>query len=184
MRKNKNKTAVNTTLRLVFSALFLALSIILPTVISMGSQRLGQILLPMHIPVMLCGFTCGTPYGLAIGFTSPLLKSILTGLPHMTSAVSMAFELATYGAVCGILYKAFPKKMVFVYPNLIISMVLGRIINGVINFLITTSSDNDFVLESFITLTTVNAIPGIVIQLAIIPLVILALRKTRFMLNG
>lgn len=184
MSKKKNSEAVKTTLRLVFSALFLAISIILPTVISMGSPQLGQTLLPMHIPVMLSGFICGTPYGLAVGFIAPLLKSILTGLPVMTSAVSMAFELAAYGAVCGFFYKVFPKKIGYIYPTLIISMVVGRIINGFINYLITTSAENEFVLESFIALTTVKALPGIIIQLAIIPLVIIALRKTRLMLNG
>lgn len=184
MSRNKNKEAKNTTLRLVFSALFLALSIILPTVISMGSQQLGQTLLPMHIPVMLAGFICGTPYGLAVGFIAPLLKSILTGLPVMSSAVSMAFELATYGALCGFMYKLFPKKIGFIYPTLIISMILGRIVNGFISYLIATSAENEFILESFITLTTVKALPGIIIQIAIIPLIIIALRKTKLMLNG
>lgn len=184
MSKKKNSEALNTTLRLVFSSLFLALSIILPMVISMGSQQLGQTLLPMHIPVMLSGFICGTPYGLAVGFIAPLLKSIITGLPVMTSAVSMAFELATYGALCGFMYKVLPKKIGYIYPTLIFSMVVGRIINGFINYLITTSTENNFVLESFITLTTVKALPGIIIQIAIIPLIIIAIRKTRLMLNG
>ncbi len=180
---SKKKKTSDTTLKLVVSALMLALSIILPTVIGMGSQRLGQIFLPMHIPVMLCGIICGTPYGIIIGLSAPLLKSVITGLPVMTAAVSMAFELATYGGMCGMLYKLFPKKIGFIYPNLLLSMIVGRIVNGSINYLITTASDNEFVLSSFITLTTVNALPGIVIQLALIPLIVHSLRKTRFMLN-
>lgn len=149
----------------------------------MGSQKLGQSLLPMHIPVMLCGFTCGAPYGMAIGFISPLLKCILTGLPEMATAIAMAFELATYGIICGLLYRAFPKKLPYVYPTLIISMILGRIANAIIHYLLAIGGENSFILKSFITLTTVNALPGIIIQLAIIPLIILALRKTKFMLN-
>ena len=180
---SKKSQGVNTTLRLVISALFLALSIILPTVISMGSPQLGQTFLPMHIPVMLCGIVCGTPYGIVIGLIAPLLKSVITGLPVITTAISMAFELATYGGMCGMLYKAFPKKIGYIYPNLLLSMIVGRIVNGSINYLMTTATDSDFVLKSFITLTTINALPGIVIQFAIIPLVVLALRKTRFMLN-
>ncbi len=183
MSKNKNKYALYTTLKLVYSALYLALSIVLPTVISMGSQKLGQTLLPMHIPVMLCGFTCGAPYGMAIGFIAPLLKCILTGLPQMNTAIAMAFELAAYGLTCGLLYKIFPKKMSYIYPTLIISMILGRVLNAIIHYLLSVSNDNEFILKSFITLTTINAVPGIIIQLAIIPLVILALRKTKFMLN-
>lgn len=179
----KKKRTYNTSLKLVISALMLALSIILPTVISMGNQRLGQIFLPMHIPVMLCGIICGTPYGIIIGLASPLLKSIVTGLPVIATAVSMAFELATYGGMCGMLYKLFSKKIGFIYPNLLISMIIGRIVSASINYLISTASDNEFVLKSFIMLTTVNALPGIVIQFALIPLIVLSLRKTRFMLN-
>ena len=183
MSKRNNKYIMHTTLKLVYSALFLALAIILPTVISMGSQKLGQSLLPMHIPVMLCGFTCGAPYGMAIGFISPLLKFILTGLPQTTTAIAMAFELATYGIICGLLYKVFPKKISYIYPTLVISMIVGRIVNALIHYFLSISSDNEFILRSFITLTTINALPGIIIQLAIIPLIILALRKTKFMLN-
>ncbi len=181
MKKNKN--TLNTTIKLVMAALFLALSIVLPTVISMGSPQLGQTFLPMHLPVMLCGIVCGTPYGIVIGLVAPLLKSIITGLPVITTAISMAFELATYGGMCGMLYKVFPKKIGYIYPNLLISMIVGRIVNASVQYLILTASDSDFVLKSFITLTTINALPGIVIQLAVIPLVVLALRKTRLMLN-
>lgn len=183
MSKKNSKYILHTTLKLVYSALFLSLAIILPTVISMGSQKLGQSLLPMHIPVMLCGFTCGAPYGMAIGFISPLLKFILTGLPQTTTAIAMAFELAAYGIICGLLYKAFPKKIAYIYPTLIISMIFGRVINALIHYFLSISGENNFILKSFITLTTVNALPGIIIQLAIIPLIVLALRKTKFMLN-
>ncbi len=181
---SKKNTQNNTTYKLVFSALFLALSIVLPTIVSMGNPQMGKAFLPMHMPVMLCGFICGTPYGIIVGMIAPLLKSILTGLPVMTSAVSMAFELAVYGGLCGLLYKVFPKKIGFIYPNLLISMVAGRVINGIIDYLIATTSDNTFVLKTFITAVTINGIPGIIIQFAIIPLIIIALRKTRFMLNG
>ncbi len=181
---SKKTTAVNTTLRLVMSALFLSVSIVLPMVISMGNPQLGQTFLPMHLPIMLCGIVCGTPYGIVVGLIAPLLKSVITGLPVITSAISMAFELATYGGMCGMLYKAFPKKIGYIYPNLLFSMIIGRIVNGAVQYLILTASDNDFILKSFITLTTINALPGIVIQLALIPLIVLALRKTRFMLNG
>ena len=179
---SKKSNAKNNTLKLVFSAVFLSLSIILPMVIS-STPLLGQIFLQMHLPVMLCCIICGTPYGIIVGLMAPLLKFAITGLPVFNTAIAMAFELATYGGMCGMLYKAFPKKIFYVYPNLIISMILGRIVNGAMNFLISTTTDNVFILKTFITVTTINAIPGIVIQLTLIPLIILALRKTRFMLN-
>ncbi len=179
----KKKSTADTTLRLVFSALLLALSIILPTVLS-ASPQIGQMFLPMHLPIMLCGMICGTPYGIIIGLIAPLLKFSLTGLPVIITAISMAFELAAYGGMCGLLYKTFPKKVSYVYPNLLISMIIGRVINGAMQYLIATTTESDFILKTFISVTTLNALPGIVIQFALIPLVILALRKTRFMLNG
>lgn len=184
IKTKKNNKIINTTTKLVFSALFIALAIILPSLLTMGNQQLGQTFLPMHIPVMLCGLICSTPYGIVVGLVSPLLKTIITGLPPITTSVAMSFELATYGGMCGMLYKSFPKKIGYVYPTLLISMLAGRIVNASVNYLIATASDSEFILKTFITVNVINALPGIVIQLALIPLIILALKKTRFMLNG
>ena len=180
---SKKSNVEKTLLKLVLSALFLALSVILPAVVSAGNPQLGITFLLMHLPVMLCGIICGAPGGIIIGLISPLLKSLLTQTPTLTTAISMAFELATYGGMCGTLYKAFPKKIGYIYPTLLISMIMGRIVNGAVEYLILTASDSVFILEDFINLTTVKALPGIVIQLALIPLIVLALRKTRFALN-
>ncbi len=180
---SKKINAVNSLLKLTMFIVFLALALILPTVTGIGNPRLGEIFLPMHLPVMVSGIVCGTPWGIIVGLVSPILKYVLTETPELSVAVPMAFELATYGGMCGMLYKTFPKKIGFVYPTLIISMVMGRVVNGSVCYLISTTSDTEFVLEKFITITTIDALPGIVIQLALIPLIVLALNKTRLMFN-
>lgn len=97
-------------LKMVLSALFLALTYILPYITGQ-LQEFGSMLCPMHIPVLLCGFICGWQWGLVIGFTAPLFRSAVAGMPIMfPSAVCMAFELAVYGALSGIVYKILPKK--------------------------------------------------------------------------
>ena len=81
---------------------------------------------PMHIPVLLCGFICGWPWGLLVGLFAPILRSVTLGMPPLfPTAVCMAFELAAYGAVAGILYKTLPKKKCFIYCALLGAMVIG-----------------------------------------------------------
>jgi len=120
--------------RLVAAALFLAIALVLPFLTGQIPE-IGNMLCPMHIPVLLCGFFCGWPWGLAIGFIAPLLRSVLFGMPAMfPQAVSMAFELACYGAVSGFLYAVLPKKKTFIYVSLIGAMILGRLVWGAARF--------------------------------------------------
>ncbi len=92
------------TRRLTLSAMFLALGLVLPFLTGQVPQ-IGNMLLPMHLPVFLCGLLCGWQYGAAVGFALPLLRSSLFALPVMfPAATAMAFELMTYGLVAGLLY--------------------------------------------------------------------------------
>lgn len=97
--------------KLTYAALFLALAMVLPFLTGQIPQ-IGKSLCPMHIPALLCGFLCGWPWGLAVGLIAPLLRSVTFGMPAMfPDAVVMAFELAAYGAVAGILYRLLPKRL-------------------------------------------------------------------------
>ena len=110
--------------------MFLALCIVLPF-LNFGSTQIGNAISPMHIPVLICGFVCGWQYGMAVGFIAPLLRYLLFHMPPIYPiGAAMAFELAAYGLLCGLLYKAFPKKNIYIYPALIISMLGGRIVQG------------------------------------------------------
>ena len=82
-------------------ALILALAMVLPFLTGQIPE-IGSMLCPMHIPALLCGFMCGWPWGLAVGFISPLLRS-MSGMPPIWIAIPMAFEMATYGAIAGLL---------------------------------------------------------------------------------
>lgn len=122
--------------KLTYSALYLAIALVLPFLTGQIPQ-IGSMLCPMHIPALLCGFVCGWGWGLAVGFIAPLLRSVLFGMPDMfPTAVSMAFELAIYGAAAGALYRALPRKTVSVYLSLIIAMIAGRLVWGVMRYLL------------------------------------------------
>lgn len=173
----------STTKKMVYAGVLLAVGILLPF-LTAQIPSLGSRMLPMHIPVLLAGFICGWPYGLVIGFILPLFRSVLFGMPPMfPTALAMAFELAVYGAVTGILYKILPKKNISIYISLIISMICGRIVWGIVSFILYGLSGSPFTWQIFMTGAFANAIPGIIIQIIIIPIIVIALKKGRFIEN-
>lgn len=169
--------------KLTFSALFLALCLVLPFLTGQIPQ-IGQMLSPMHIPVLLCGFVCGWGWGLAVGFIAPLLRSVLFGMPALyPTAVAMAFELAAYGALAGILYKTFPKKIPYIYLTLILSMIGGRIVWGIVDFIILSIGGSQLTMEMFLSAVVLKSVPGIILHIVLIPLIVIALQKAKLVLN-
>ncbi|WP_338064561.1 ECF transporter S component [Thermoclostridium stercorarium] len=120
-----------------------------------------------------------------MGFITPLLRSILFGMPPMLSAVAMAFELAAYGFVTGILYKVFEKKNIFIYVTLIISMICGRIVWGIVSLALygLGFSNSPFTWQVFFAGAVGNAIPGIILQIVLIPAVVIALKRGNLIYN-
>lgn len=169
--------------RLVYSALFLALALVLPFLTGQIPQ-IGSALSPMHIPVLLCGFVCGWPWGLAVGLIAPPLRYMLFGMPPAAVFIPMAFELAAYGAFSGILYRVLPKRTGYIYVSLIGAMILGRIVWGVAKFIQAGLQSTTFPLSAFWAGAVVTAIPGIICHIILIPILVMALKKGGLMLNG
>jgi len=167
------------TKKIVYSGVFLAIGLLLPFLIAQ-IPSVGRRLLPMHIPVLLCGFVCGWPYGLIVGFILPVFRSALFSMPAMfPDAIAMAFELATYGFMSGLLHKLLPKKRAFIFVSLILSMICGRIVWGCVSLLLYGFGGMAFTWEIFMAGAFVNAIPGIVIQIILIPVIVVALSKAK-----
>ena len=171
----KNKKLQN----LVLSAMFLGLGLVLPFFTGQIPQ-IGNMLLPMHLPVILCGFICGWKYGLVVGAVTPILRSAVFSMPVMyPSAIAMAFELAAYGFLVGFLFRnARWQCLKSLYRCLIISMLGGRVIWGIVMTVILGLGENGFTLTAFLTGAFLNAIPGIIVQLILVPAIMLALNKT------
>ncbi|MBR3641288.1 MAG: ECF transporter S component [Oscillibacter sp.] len=168
---------MKSTRNLALSAFFLALALVLPFLTGQ-IQQIGNMLCPMHFPVLLCGFFCGGGWGLAVGLIAPLLRSLLFGMPPMFPvAVCMAFELATYGLVAGALYRALPKKKSSIFVALIAAMLLGRVVWGVARFLCAGLDPSKFGISAFLAGAFATAWPGIVLQLILIPILVIALKK-------
>lgn len=164
------------TKELVWAALFLAIGIIIPYIFHVTSLP-GQILLPMHIPVLLCGVVLGKKYGVIVGILLPFINSVLLGMPPIyPTAVAMVFELATYGLVTGLLYK---DKKYNIFISLIVAMLVGRIVSGIVNYALLTVGGSGFVFAAFITSTFVKAVPGVIIQLILIPAILKVLEYAK-----
>ena len=172
--KNQN------TKKLAYAALFLALCLVLPMLTGQIPQ-IGSMLLPMHIPVLLCGLVCGWQYGAAVGFVAPLLRSVLFGMPPMYPvAIAMAFELLTYGLVIGLVYRRMAQKgAAGVYAALLTAMAAGRLVWGGAGArrLLLGLGGKAFTAQAFLAGALLNAVPGIIVQLVLIPAVMAALQK-------
>lgn len=169
--------------KLTYSALYMAIALILPFVTGQIPE-IGAMLCPMHIPALLCGFMCGWPWGVAVGFISPLLRSVMFGMPAMfPAAIAMAFELAVYGGMAGLLYSRLPRKKWMIYAALLISMIAGRVVWGAVQALLAGLSGNSFTWTLFLTGAVINAIPGIIMQLALIPVLVVTMDKAGLMVK-
>ena len=160
----------------VISAFCIALCVVLPMAFHMV-QDAGKVFCPMHIPVLLCGLICGWPFGVLCGLVGPLLSSLITGMPLMSLLPSMMLELAVYGAVTGILMRVVHTKSNYanLYISLICAMLSGRVVSGIAKALIFSAGTYSF--DAWITTSFVTALPGIIIQLAIVPAIVAALTR-------
>lgn len=167
------------------SIILLAVGWLLP-LITMQVPEIGNMLCPMHIPIFLCGLILGPWYGMALGFITPITRTLIFGMPMLfPTSICMSFELATYGLISGLIYYLFNKvnnkKVYFnLYSTLIIAMVAGRVVYGIARFFTGLFAQNSFTFYLFLTDSVLNAWPGIIIQLLLIPFIVANIRKISF----
>lgn len=162
---------------MILAAMFLALALILP-VLTGQIPQIGNALCPMHLPILLCGFFCGPWYALAAGGVAPLLRFAIFGMPTLIpKGIAMCFELATYGFAAGMLYRLLPKKKLNIYVSLIVAMLAGRIVWGTARAVLYGLGKSEFSFAFFIADGFVNAVPGIIMQIVLIPILVMTLEK-------
>lgn len=167
--------------KLVFTAVCAALCLVLPMAFH-SVPNAGTIFLPMHIPVLLCGLICGWPYGGVCGIVGPLLSSLVTGMPPAAMLPSMMVECCAYGFVTGMLMRHVHTKhaVADLYISLVSAMVVGRAIAGFAKAWIFTPGISPF---AWVTTSLVAGIPGIVIQLILMPMVVFGLTRAKLIPN-
>ncbi len=166
--------------KMVLSAVFLSIGMVLP-LLTMQAKEIGDSLLPMHFPVMLCGLLCGPYYGGFIGLVMPFLRWAVFGMPNIyPQAVWMALELFTYGLVIGLVYRGFKQKsIVGVYISLIVAMLSGRVVWGAAKAVLLGVGGKPFTFSMFVAGGFIDAALGIILQLILIPLIITVLRRIK-----
>ncbi|MBQ2757594.1 MAG: ECF transporter S component [Clostridia bacterium] len=164
----------------VLSALFLALGMVLP-LLTGQIKEIGDSLLPMHLPVMLCGLICGWRFGLCVGALLPFWRSVTFGMPPLyPNAVWMALELAAYGAVIGLLYALREKpSRRYLFFCLICAMLAGRIVWGAAKAALLGVAGKPFGWQAFFVGGFLDAIPGLVLQFILIPLIMELINRRR-----
>ncbi len=161
----------------VLSALYIALGVVLPIAFHTLPAG-GKIFLPMHLCIYLCAMTCPLPYGIVCAVVTPLLSFLVSSMPALPLLPSMTAELISYSLIASLFLKLFrkPYKLHAIYISLIASMVIGRVIRGFLDALV--FSPGTFVFSAWLTSSFVTALPGIVMQLAIVPALVAVYYKT------
>lgn len=168
------------TKNMTLSAMFLAIGMVLPTFTGQIKQ-IGNMLLPMHLPVFLCALVCGWKFGLPMAFVLPLLRSVVFGMPPLyPTALAMAFELAAYAFVAGFLYEKSRWQCIkALYRCLLTAMIAGRVVWGIVQVTLLGIGGTGFTFQAFIGGALLNAIPGILLQLVLVPATMVALDRTK-----
>lgn len=163
--------------KLVLAAACIALCIVVPMAFH-AIPNGGNMFLPMHIPVLLCGMLCGWPFGLLCGLMGPLLSSLTTGMPPAAVLPGMMVECAVYGAATGILLKYIRTGTLYadLYLALVPAMLAGRVVSGIAKALIFAPGTS---MAAWATASFVTGLPGIVIQLLLVPAILFALERAK-----
>ncbi|MCL2212486.1 MAG: ECF transporter S component [Oscillospiraceae bacterium] len=177
------------THKLALSAMFIALGFLAPFIIG-NDMALGSMFLPMHIPILLCGFIVGGLWGGVVGATVPLLRTLILGVPPIyPMSIAMSAELAVYGLVAGVMYYLLvirkkantydARHLLYTYVSLIVAMLAGRAVFGGVMYVLSVMSATrpTFTMSAFIAGAFTTPWLGIVIQLALIPPIVIATKK-------
>lgn len=168
---------INHMKQLVTAAICLALCMLLPFLTGQIPE-IGNLLSPMHIPVFICGFLCGWPYALIVGFIAPILRFLIFGMPPlMPIGLAMAFEMAAYGVAASVLYRKLPQSAISTYISLIGAMLIGRIVWGLAAWALYSIQGSVFTFNMFLASAFIKAVPGIICHILLIPPLIIALKR-------
>ena len=165
----------------ILAATLFAIGIVLP-LLTGQIKEIGDSLLPMHLPVLLCGALCGWQYGAFVGFLLPFTRSLIFTMPPIyPNAVWMAFELFAYGLTFGIFYSILKKRGVIgIYTSLIGAMLSGRVVWGIAKAILLGVAGKSFGISAFVAGAFVDSLLGIVIQILLIPILVRIVERSGF----
>lgn len=157
---------MNKTREIVYAGLLIALGYVLPIIFHTFSMG-GPAFLPMHIPVLIAGLLLSPKIVLLVGVITPILSSLLTGMPPIYPMLPiMIVELATYGVIAAVCFRKYDLGY---YKSLIIAMLAGRITAGLVVAVLAIGFGLPMSPIPYVIGAIVTGLPGIAIQLVIVP---------------
>ena len=136
----------------------------------------GETFLPMHLPVMLCGFFAGPAAGLISGAASPAISAALTGMPATAMLPFMTIELAVYGFSAGLIKNTLGTDRLMMLKVLAVQ-VSGRAVRAIAILLAFYVLGLKMIAPAVIWNSIIAGLPGIAIQLIIIPAAVYAVNR-------
>lgn len=162
---------------MTLAAMLLAITYIIPT-LTQSIPSFNIWFSPMHLPVLVAGFAIGWKYGLLIGFLAPILRAYTIGMPAPIAAWPMAFELASYGFITGIMYQYLPKRLPYIYLSLITALIFGRGVNILSKLAFLPLFGQKFVFISVFN-SILQTYPAFILNLILVPLILIALHRAK-----
>ena len=153
-----------------FSIIFVALAVALPWIAHQFNIA-GQIFLPMHVFVLVAALLFGWRAGLIVGLLTPLISHLTSGMPLLPVLPQITIEIAVYGLVAGFCRE---KLKLNLYLSLLIAMVVGRLVLGLSAWMIGTAMYGPF--NQILQIIKIGW-PGILIQLALVPLIVVWIKR-------
>lgn len=168
------------TWKITWTGILIGIGILLPYVTAHLWGMKGTVFLPMHYSIFITGIFCGPVCGMIAAIATPVLSSVLTGMPPLYPMLPvMVCELLVYGCLTAVLHR----KVKNIYGTLLLSMAAGRLVHGVV-FALLMQFSGTAVTFSSAAFFAVEGIPGTVAQLVLLPPVIRLLGKIRGQYHG
>jgi hypothetical protein len=154
------------------AALFAALGVVLPPIFHVFG--LGSTFLPMFLPVMLGSMLLSWKFALVLAIFAPLTSWLLTGMPPLVPPILplMLAELVLLALICSVLHVHLQRSVWF---TLLIAIIADRLLL----FFMVTFAASWLSLDPavFSIALVVSGLPGIVLQLLVIPLALKLLQQ-------
>ncbi len=153
--------------------LFGALGVAIPMLFH--AVGLGKAFLPMHLPILVCGFLVSLPAAFAVGVVTPIASSALTGMPPLIpTALLMTLELAALAVTAGICYRVLRLPTVV---SVILALISARVVGALELLALAPLMNLKACLTMYLTQSVLMSLPGLVLQLIAAPLVIAAINR-------
>jgi len=162
---------------MVISAVMAALALVLP--VAFHVVGLGSKFLPMLLPLLVNAFLVEWRWAVGTAAAVPWISALATGMPPLYPpvAAAMSVECAVMAAVAALIYRRGRRS---VWAALIPAVLAGRLTSFAMTFFLAQVFGLPAAVASVARL--LEGLPGVALQLVLVPLLLRALAARRSIL--